>query len=93
MCACARPLLTASTASALWITLSAGSEVATHFTPCSIPNGCVGEAWHAFNPEEGRKLLAEVGFPDGFKTKIYYRDVVRGYLPQPGLSRRIFRRN
>ncbi len=59
----------------------AGSEVASHFTPCSIPNGCVGDPWYDFNPEEGRKLLAEAGFPDGFKTKIYYRDVVRGYLP------------
>lgn len=60
----------------------AGSEVASHFTPCSIPNGCVGDPWYDFNPEEGRKLLAEAGFPDGFKTKLYYRDVVRGYLPQ-----------
>lgn len=60
----------------------AGSEVASHFTPCSIPNGCVGDDWYEFNPEKGRELLAEAGFPDGFKTKIYYRDVVRGYLPQ-----------
>lgn len=60
----------------------AGSETASHFTPCSIPNGCVGDDWYEFNPEKGRELLAEAGFPDGFATKIYYRDVVRGYLPQ-----------
>jgi ABC-type transport system substrate-binding protein len=60
----------------------AGSEVASHFTPCSIPNGCVGDEWYEFNPEKGRQLLAEAGFPNGFATKIYYRDVVRGYLPQ-----------
>jgi ABC-type transport system substrate-binding protein len=60
----------------------AGSEVASHFTPCSIPNGCVGEPWYEFNPEAARALLAEAGFPNGFKTKLYYRDVVRGYLPQ-----------
>ncbi len=60
----------------------AGSEVATHFTPCAIPNGCVGDPWYEFNPEAARALLAEAGFPDGFKTKLYYRDVVRGYLPQ-----------
>lgn len=62
----------------------AGSEVASHFTPCSIPNGCVGDAWYAFDPAKGKALLAEAGYPDGFETKIYYRDVVRGYLPEPG---------
>lgn len=60
----------------------AGSEVATHFTPCAIPNGCVGEDWYAFDPAKGKELLAQAGFPDGFKTKLFYRDVVRGYLPQ-----------
>jgi peptide/nickel transport system substrate-binding protein len=60
----------------------AGSEPASHFTPCAIPNGCVGDAWYEFDAAKGRELLAEAGFPDGFSTKIYYRDVVRGYLPQ-----------
>ena len=62
-----------------------GSEVATHFTPCSIPNGCAGDPWHEFNPEAARELLAEAGFPDGFETTISYRDVVRGYLPDPNI--------
>lgn len=62
-----------------------GSEVASHFTPCSIPNGCAGEAWYDFDPEAAKALLAEAGFPDGFSTKIYYRDVFRGYLPEPSL--------
>ncbi|MEO8241584.1 MAG: ABC transporter substrate-binding protein [bacterium] len=62
----------------------AGSEVATHFTPCSIPNGCAGDDWPAFDPAGAKKLLADAGFPDGFKTKIYYRDVFRSYLPEPG---------
>ncbi len=67
-----------------------GSEVASHFTPCSIPNGCVGEPWYDFNPEEANRLLDEAGLPRGedgirFKTKLFYRDVFRVYLPEPGL--------
>ncbi len=59
-----------------------GSEVASHFTPCGIPNGCVGEDWYGFDPVAAKQLLADAGFPDGFSTKLYYRDVVRGYLPE-----------
>jgi ABC-type transport system substrate-binding protein len=59
-----------------------GSIVASHFTPCTIPNGCEGEEWYEFDPEAGRALLAEAGFPDGFETSLYYRDVVRVYLPE-----------
>jgi peptide/nickel transport system substrate-binding protein len=61
-----------------------GSEVASHFTPCSIPNGCVGEEWYAFDTEAAKALLAEAGYPNGFDTTIYYRDVFRSYLPEPG---------
>lgn len=63
----------------------AGSSVASHFAPCAIPNGCVGEDWYEFNPTEAKAMLAQAGYPDGFTTKIYYRDVFRGYLPEPGL--------
>jgi len=60
----------------------AGSEAASHFTPCAIPGGCEGESWYEFDPAAAREQLAAAGFPDGFKTKLFYRDVVRGYLPQ-----------
>ena len=62
-----------------------GSEVASHFTPCAIPNGCVGDDWYDFNVEEAKALLADAGYADGFETTIYYRDVARSYLPEPGL--------
>ncbi|MBA4421243.1 MAG: peptide ABC transporter substrate-binding protein [Anaerolinea sp.] len=66
-----------------------GSTAASHFTPCSIPNGCVGEEWYAFDPAAAKALLAEglaeAGFTEPLKTTITYRDVVRGYLPEPGV--------
>jgi ABC-type transport system substrate-binding protein len=61
----------------------AGSEVATHFTPCAIPGGCEGDAWYEFDPTKAKEMLAAAGFPDGFKTTIHLRDTVRGYLPNP----------
>jgi ABC-type transport system substrate-binding protein len=61
-----------------------GSEVASHFTPCSVPNGCEGDAWYDFDAEAARAMLADAGYPDGFETTIYYRDVFRSYLPEPG---------
>ncbi len=65
--------------------LPKGSTVASHFTPCSIPNGCVGEEYYEFDPTAAKALLAEAGFPDGFETTITMRDVVRGYLPEPSV--------
>jgi len=59
-----------------------GSETASHFTPCAIPNGCTGDEWYEFDAAAARQLLADAGFPDGFSTSLFYRDVVRGYLPE-----------
>jgi ABC-type transport system substrate-binding protein len=61
-----------------------GSEPASHFTPCSVENGCQGESWYDQDVETAKQLLADAGLADGFDTKIYYRDVTRGYLPTPG---------
>jgi peptide/nickel transport system substrate-binding protein len=62
-----------------------GSEVASHFTPCAIPNGCVGDEWYEFDPAKAKEMLAAAGYPDGFETVLNYRDVVRGYLPDPNV--------
>ncbi len=61
-----------------------GSETASHFTPCSVENGCEGDSWYDFDVDAAKALLAEAGLAEGFSTKIYYRDVTRGYLPTPG---------
>jgi len=65
----------------------AGSEVADYFTPCAIKYGCAGDKWFtsgdAASIQQAKDLLTQAGFPNGFKTKIEYRNVFRGYLPQP----------
>lgn len=63
-----------------------GSEPASHFTPCSIPFGCTGDDWYAFNLDEAKRLLSEGMAEEGItsiSTKIQFRAAVRGYLPDP----------
>ena len=57
-----------------------GSTVADYFSPCAIPNACVGDPWYKFDAAAAKALLAEAGYPDGFKTVLQYRDKDRGYI-------------
>ncbi|MEA3407170.1 MAG: ABC transporter substrate-binding protein [Chloroflexota bacterium] len=36
-----------------------------------------------YNPDRARELLAEAGYPDGFKTNLWVMPVSRGYFPDP----------
>ncbi|MBN2046272.1 MAG: hypothetical protein JW750_00405 [Anaerolineaceae bacterium] len=60
-----------------------GAVVPDRFCPDSIEFCGLGEDWYEFDVEGAKALLAEAGYPDGFATKLYYRDVYRGYLPEP----------
>ena len=62
-----------------------GSSVATQFMPPSIFGYSEGQTWYDYNPDEAKQILEEEGVLPGFKTTITYRDVVRGYLPNPGI--------
>ena len=62
-----------------------GSIVASQFMPPSIFGFTPEVSWYDFDPEAGAALMAEAGFPDGFEIDLSYRDVVRSYLPQPGI--------
>ena len=63
-----------------------GSTVADYFTPCEIAFACEGDPWYDFDLTAAKAALdAALGHSNGFETTIFYRDVVRGYLPDPGL--------
>jgi ABC-type transport system substrate-binding protein len=61
-----------------------GSEAATQFLPPAIPGYADGFVDFERNVDEARNLLSQAGFPNGFDITLNYRDVVRGYLSQPG---------
>ncbi|GIV84895.1 MAG: hypothetical protein KatS3mg052_1902 [Candidatus Roseilinea sp.] len=62
-----------------------GSVVATSFVPTSFAVGASPNVpWHEYNPEKARELLKEAG-KENLEVTLTYRDVVRGYLPNPGI--------
>jgi len=67
----------------LGVAFPPGTTLASHLTPCSVPNGCAGSEWWETDVPTARDLLAQAGFPDGFSTTIRYSDEPRDYLPNP----------
>lgn len=61
----------------------AGSEVASHYVPCSLEFACEGDDWYVQDIAGAKALLAEAGYPNGFSTTLSLRDVPRSYLPSP----------
>jgi peptide/nickel transport system substrate-binding protein len=62
-----------------------GSAVADQFLPPPIFGFTPEPTWPEYDPAAARQLLADAGFPDGFDVTLNYRDVVRGYLPEPSV--------
>jgi len=62
-----------------------GSTVATQFMPPAIFGFTASVEPLAYDPERARELLAEAGVELPVEITLNYRDVVRGYLPQPGI--------
>ncbi|MCK6578470.1 MAG: ABC transporter substrate-binding protein [Anaerolineae bacterium] len=66
-----------------------GSSVADQFMPTSIFGYTPEVEPFPYDPEMARQLLEEAAAEGGFslpiETTISYRDVVRGYLPSPGV--------
>jgi ABC-type transport system substrate-binding protein len=63
-----------------------GSVVATQFMPPAIPSGYTeGFMPLEYNLDKARELLAQSGVTLPIEVKLTYRDVVRGYLPTPGI--------
>ncbi len=64
----------------------AGSLIAEQFVPPSLKPGYIdGFQWYDYDVDAARQLLAQAGFPDGFATTLYYRNVPRAYLPHADL--------
>ncbi|MBZ0292788.1 MAG: peptide ABC transporter substrate-binding protein, partial [Anaerolineae bacterium] len=68
----------------------AGSVVATQFMPPVLFGYTPEVEPLAYDPELAMQMLDEAGFPAGddgvrFELPLNYRDVVRGYLPTPGV--------
>jgi peptide/nickel transport system substrate-binding protein len=73
--------------------LVGGASTAIHSACYPTQFGCSNDVpKYDYNPEKAKKLLAEAGFPNGFKSDIYayrqreFTEAVMGYLAKVGIK-------
>jgi len=58
------------------VKLKAGQAVALYqFYPPGMPGHVEGKQYYGYDPEKAKQILADAGFPNGFKTMIYTDNV------------------
>jgi len=62
-----------------------GTTIADQFMPPSIFGYTPDSKKNEYNLDMAKQLMKDSGVTLPIKTKLSYRDVVRGYLPQPGV--------
>ena len=60
-----------------------GSSVADYFTPCTVPGGCEGDPWYAFDKAKAIQALRDANFDFSKTYDLYFRPKVRSYFPNP----------
>ena len=59
------------------------ASVAKGFVPPGIFGYSKDQQGWEYNPTKAKEMLAQAGFPNGFKTKLWVMPVSRGYYPDP----------
>jgi peptide/nickel transport system substrate-binding protein len=86
-----KPLVRQAIAHALDIPLmvgdhfALGDQPAAQLLPPAVWGRDPGLSQRVSNPDLARSLLAQAGYPNGFSTNIYFRNVYRTYLPRPSI--------
>jgi peptide/nickel transport system substrate-binding protein len=70
-----------------------GASVASHFAPCTIPNGCAGDPWYEHDLAAARALLGTAQLAEGLTVRLAYPTAPDAALPDPaGVARGIAER-